>query len=293
MRKVSLIKKVFNEIIPRRDEYGYPPYRYNYNEERGRHHHHDNGEHHHHHDNCEHHHDDSGDIIPKNEVVPYSEVIKKQQVSDEEIEKIIISLEDDKADSKNTDKNKEEKNVAQAEDKSKEGFVPKFKKTIHSKLTIVLLEKTNADIDVLAEFLPKMIKNGDVVFILYGEKIDVTSVGKASEINVKNFFETGIPTTKCRLYDAINSIPSIINKYRFKFFENEKERIMYDSFEILGVGKCIENGSSATYEETMKSFLEVYKDPKVITKYFCITDEDVCNAAKIGFRSIGALSTEY
>ena len=61
----------------------------------------------------------------------------------------------------------------------------------------------------------------------------------------------------------------------------------------IGIGTGKEQGSKVLKAFALKAFARVAKKPKVVTKYFCLTEASFLQVAEIGFHSIGSMDRTY
>ena len=76
------------------------------------------------------------------------------------------------------------------------------------------------------------------------------------------------------------------------YLKNNKDgdyNLFVNSIDIIGIGTGADNFSSVSDKLAMESFARVEKFDKITTRYFCIDEQYVINAAGIGFRSIGTI----
>lgn len=176
---------------------------------------------------------------------------------------------------------------------------PKFayKPTVYEKLTIILIENTE---DVLREqenvlkIVKGLVKSGYVYIINYGSIIRKSEMIDVSTYDYSDLLYAEDAKSDSRLYDALFALKTLIYEKRYRTIENQNNKIMFNDFEIIGIGKCINNvNSTISKEEALAYFCKVATLPDVKTKYFCLTEDSFIEAATVGFRSIGAIYRNY
>ena len=111
--------------------------------------------------------------------------------------------------------------------------------------------------------------------------------------SVKLFDEDDIGQNSC-LYDALTVLGSLVFKHYMSVEEKISERVTINQIEVIGIGNCVDNCSSELSKDFgTEAFYRVAKNPNVMTKYLCLSEETFMNAAKIGFHSIGSISRKY
>lgn len=191
------------------------------------------------------------------------------------------------------------KSVNEQDDFETTSIISKFvyKRLVTKKLTILLLE-TTAEVAVEKENLIKIFKSlvtsGMLVIINYGSYVTVSKTFDVSNFNnYTDFSYYEVTGNEACLYDALVELKDIVSKMYMRMEETEKEKILIKNIEIIGIGTCKDNHSKVSKEIGIDCFTTATSKPDIVTKYFCITDDNFINAAEIGFRSIGAISKKY
>lgn len=171
-----------------------------------------------------------------------------------------------------------------------------YKRLVEKKLTIILIEDTKlvmAEKDKLVQIVKKVTAEGKACIITYGDVV------RQSEI-FEVLPNSGIPFPvnenvgdMARLYDALIAVEKLVLEKHTKTEETETQRILIKDVDVIGIGTCTDNGSEATKEDALGAFHRVTSRSRVMTKYFCLTEESFLNSAEVGFRSIGAISKNY
>lgn len=204
-------------------------------------------------------------------------------------------------------KTKEATKRVNAEDASKESndedepidikkFFQFYKKTQEVKLTIILVENTSKVVNE-AEKIKKIVKSlvtkGYVIVINYGSTVNQTEPIQISEFDYTELVSTEDASESACLYDALSALESIVEVQYKKIteFDDKKEEI--SEIEVIGIGNCIDNCSKVTQKTGIDCFCKVISKPKIVTKYFGITEEAFIPAATVGFHSIGAIVRSF
>lgn len=227
----------------------------------------------------------------------YSEVSKKGKPSvNNTVHKEVKKEQEQAEDNEKLDKNScsVDSEIIKSDDSFNSIFIPKkvFKRLVDKKLTIILLDNT-VDIDKLRKIIKSLVTSGLVAVISYGE--DVT---KSEIVDVFDFDELGYlckqeAGDKMCLFDALIELERMVSEKYLSIEENEKERTRISDIDVIGIGACKDNSSKAAKKTAIDCFFKVASKPRVITKYYCITEESFIRAAEIGFHSIGAIFRNY
>lgn len=171
-----------------------------------------------------------------------------------------------------------------------------YKKLVEKKLSIILIEDTtlvSQEKTKLVQIIKGLVTEGKACIITYGEDVKQSEVfdvlpngGIPFPVNEK------IGDTAC-LYDALIEIEKLVSDKHNKTEETDTQRIMISDIEIIGIGTCKDNGSKVSKDEALDAFYKVASKHRVMTKYFCLTEESFMDAAEVGFRSIGAIFRNY
>lgn len=176
-------------------------------------------------------------------------------------------------------------------------LIPKYKPTKKVKMVVVLVEestKMNEFVGKANKIISKYVSEDSLICILRsGKTVSETDVLPKKELALKErLIMDGIKTEDSCFYDAILRISELVEEYRGKKIEKEKENLIVEGIEIFGVGTGTDNCSKATVIDAMKAFKKILK-MGIITKYFCVNEIYMPGVATIGFRSIGSMSSTY
>lgn len=171
-----------------------------------------------------------------------------------------------------------------------------YKPIVNKKLTILLLENT-AEVDKekenILKIVKKLVSSGLLIIISYGNNVKVSQTFDISTFENIEFEYNGSTDNKACLYDALVELEGVVNKMYMKIEEGEKEKVMVNNIDVVGIGTCKDNYSLVSKEQGINYFYTVTRKRDVITKYFCLTEESFIKAAEIGFHSIAAISRSY
>lgn len=179
-------------------------------------------------------------------------------------------------------------------------FFPKtvYKKLVNKKLNIILIENTAAVskekgkvLQIINRFL-----NCDLLCIInYADTVSQSEILEVPQQHDQmNIDYTENNQENACLFDALVEAEKIVSSKYLVTEDKEKERVCVGEIEIIGIGTCTDNCSTSTKEAALEAFFKIVnKRSKISTKYFCITDANVMNAAEIGFHSIGSISIVY
>lgn len=163
----------------------------------------------------------------------------------------------------------------------------------NAKLIIFLIENSEevAKIkDKLEVIVKSMSATGFIYVINYGNSVRETTITEASAFSSKQLLcEEHIGNKMC-LYDALVALKEVVKKYYNQTEWLKYRRARINAIDIIGIGRCIDNCSIVPFEVAIETFKEATVSTDVITKYFCLTEENFINAATIGFHSIGAIA---
>ena len=171
-----------------------------------------------------------------------------------------------------------------------------YKPIKYEKLTILLIENTlqvQEQRANLAKIVSGIVTTGFVCMIHYGSFVRQSELVEASEVKKMELLHADDMGEKACLYDALLELEQVVSKKYMRMQEKEKEKILIDQIEIIGIGTCKNDGSKATKDFGIGCFSRVLSKPKMVTKYFCLTDENVVRAAEVGFHSIGSILRNY
>lgn len=171
-----------------------------------------------------------------------------------------------------------------------------YKPTKYEKLTILLIENTlqvQAQSANLAKIVNGIVTTGLVCMIHYGSFVRKSELVGASKIKTMELLHADDMGEKACLYDALLELEQVVSQKFMSVQENEKEKICINQIEVIGIGTCKNDGSNVAKDIGTGCFSKVLVKPNVVTKYFCLTDENVVHAAEVGFHSIGYISRNY
>lgn len=175
-------------------------------------------------------------------------------------------------------------------------MIPAIKPLLSKKLTILLVEETSEMIPYASLMLGKNLsvvnENDFLCIIRYSENADavIKIKNKFNEVELKANDDTE-NDKKC-FYDALEKAYEIVEKYCLGTFEDTDNRYKIESTEIIGIGTASDNSSKIDLEETIKKFDKILQKG-IKTKYFCIDDIYMKNAAILGFRFIGSINFKF
>lgn len=168
-----------------------------------------------------------------------------------------------------------------------------YKKLVNKTLIVVLIENTAQvakEKEKVLQIVNTIVKSDLVCFMNYCDVVQESEIIDATSNTI--LYSEGTGDRAC-LFDALIEVEKLVSRKYLITEEKEKERIVIDNIEIIGIGTCVDNASKTPKEEALNSFLRVASKEKVITKYYCLTDEYFLKAAEIGFHSIGSISRCY
>lgn len=173
---------------------------------------------------------------------------------------------------------------------------PVYKRLVNKHLTIILVENTETvakEKEKVLQIVESFAKSDLTCIINYGETVVQSEIFEIpnSEAPIVSYNE--MAGEKACLFDALVQLEKLVSSKYFSTEEKTNERVLIDSVEIIGVGTCRDNCSVASKEEALDCFYKVASKTKVVTKYYCLTDEYFMGAAEVGFHSIGAISRTY
>lgn len=177
-------------------------------------------------------------------------------------------------------------------------FFPKtvYKKLVNKKLNIVLIESTalvSKEKEKVMQIVNRFLNSDLLCVINYGETVGLSEILEVKEPDKMNISFAETEQEKTCLYDALVEIEKLVSSKYLVTEEKERERVSINQIEIIGIGTCRDNCSTATKENALEAFFKICLKSNIATKYYCLTDEYVMNAAEIGFHSIGSISIAY
>lgn len=168
-----------------------------------------------------------------------------------------------------------------------------YKRLVNKTLIIVLIENTAQvakEKEKVLQIINTIVKSDLVCFMNYSDVVQESEIIDVTSNTI--LYDEGTGDRAC-LFDALVEVEKLVSSKYLVTEEKEKEKIFINNIEIIGIGTCIDNASKTSKEDALNSFLRVSSRQKVITKYYCLTDEYFIKAAEIGFHSIGSISRCY
>lgn len=171
-----------------------------------------------------------------------------------------------------------------------------YKRLVEKKLSIILIEDTtlvSQEKEKLVQIIKGLVTEGKACIITYGEDVKQSEVFDVLPNGGIPFpVNENIGDTAC-LYDALIETSKLVFGKHNKTEETDTQRVMISDIDIIGIGTCKDNGSKVAKETALNVFYKVVSKHRVMTKYFCLTEESFMDAAEVGFRSIGAIFRNY
>ncbi len=177
-------------------------------------------------------------------------------------------------------------------------FIPRtvYKRLVNKKLTVILVENTATvakQKDKVLQIVENFVRSDLLCIINYGSTVNTSDIiGVANIKDITIMYEESAGEDTC-LFDALAELEKLVSAKHMVTEEKETERVCIDSIDVIGIGTCTDNCSSTSKEDAINKFYLMSLKPKVVTKYYCLTDEYFIGAAEIGFHSIGAISKAY
>lgn len=168
-----------------------------------------------------------------------------------------------------------------------------FQPLVDKKLTIILIENTTKvakESNIFLTDVKKLVPSGLVSIINYGSTVRQSEIVEVETFDKSIFLYDDIRDDAC-LYDALVDLESLVSREYMHI--DEKKRIRVSNIEIIGIGTCTDTCSKSSKEVGIDCFCKVASKFKVVTKCFCLTEENFIDAAEIGFHSIGAIIRNY
>lgn len=224
----------------------------------------------------------------KQEEKPTNNLNVQDDFFEQEIEKVITDL--------GNNQDKSNSFLPPLEDKVTNIIVPKtiYKPLVDKKLTIILVENT-VKVAEKSNMLPsvKRLVTSELVSIInYGSVVRQSDIVDVSTFNENIFLYDDIGDDSC-LYDALVELENLVSKEYHHIKAKEKEHVRISKIDVICIGTCTDNCSKASKEVGIDCFCRVASNFDVVTKCFCLTDENFTSAAEIGFHSIGAIIRNY
>lgn len=172
-----------------------------------------------------------------------------------------------------------------------------YKRLVNKKLTIILLENTATvakQKDKVLQIVENFVRSDLICIINYGSEVNVSEIIDVSNKikDLKIMYDESAAEASC-LYDALVELEKVVSSKYLVTEENAHRRICTDSIDVIGIGTCRDNCSKVSKDEAIDKFYLMSLKSKLVTKYYCLTDEFFMGAAEIGFHSIGAISKAY
>ena len=173
-----------------------------------------------------------------------------------------------------------------------------YQPTLSKKLNIILIENTNEvakENDKLIKIIKNFVNDSDLVSIIhYGSETEKIQICEFSKLKDEDFCcSENIGENAC-LYDTLVEVEKFVSEKFMKVEEINSKKFKIESIDIIGIGRCFDNCSKNSKELGINSFAKISKNAtKILTKYFCLTEEFFLEAAEVGFRSIGSISRNY
>lgn len=164
------------------------------------------------------------------------------------------------------------------------------------KLVILLIENTEEvakEKEKLEKILKSILTAGYVCLINYGSEVRTGQLVEAKRLNCEDILCQEDLGQKTCLFDALTTLESVVDEKYEKMEFVKNKRIKIHNIEIIGIGRCLDNASHTSMEMAIVSFCQVAAHKNVVSKYFCLSEEEFIRAATIGFRSIGAINRSY
>lgn len=178
----------------------------------------------------------------------------------------------------------------------KEKPVYVYKPSVDQKLSIILIENT-AEVakenDKLIKIIKKLVPTGLVSIIHYGKDIRKSEISEMLKLKDADFQCSEDAGDDACLSDALVILHKLVTEEYMVFKEETFRRTRVNDIEIIGIGTCKDNCSKNPKSVGINCFCDIAKKPKIVTKYFCLTEESFLEAAEIGFHSIGAINVNY
>lgn len=175
-------------------------------------------------------------------------------------------------------------------------FKTVYKKTVYKKLNIIFVENTAEvykEMDKIRKIINTISTSELLCIISYGDKVNMGDILDFSTLENKPTLLLNSNSTDACLYDALVDMEAFASSVYMKVEEKEKEKEVINKIEIIGIGTCKDNCSEIAEEIAINCFCKISSQNNVSTKYYCLTEDSFISAAKIGFRSIGAISQKY
>ena len=171
-----------------------------------------------------------------------------------------------------------------------------YKPSVDQKLSIILIENT-AEVakenDKLIKIIKKLVPTGLISIIHYGKDIRKSEISEMFKLKDTDFQCSENVGEEACLSDALVILHKLVTEEYMVVKEEKFRRTKVNEIEIIGIGTCKDNCSKNPKSVGINCFCDIAKKPKIVTKYFCLTEDSFLEAAEIGFHSIGAINTNY
>lgn len=171
-----------------------------------------------------------------------------------------------------------------------------FRKVEEIKMDIILIEDS-LNVKGYRDTILKGIKEpqgGDILFIFsYTDKgITIKSSLEKEPKEVLNLVFKGELDEGGQLYDTLKVIAELIALYGKENLKIDFKDYKINEINILGIGSAIDKNSKDDINLALET-MEVIKNIDIVTtKYICIEEANMVNAAMLGFRSIGCINNK-
>ncbi len=169
-----------------------------------------------------------------------------------------------------------------------------YLKPIDAKLVIILLENSLDTYKYRSEIikiLESFIIDNLVCVISYSKDIKVDYyIDYKDALNNLTFNNKD---NYRNLFGSIEKLDRVLLENNYKIIDADIVRYNIKTIDIIGFGTCSDNISIFNKVSMQRRFSNIAYKSNVRTKYFCLTEDDIINAAEIGFHSIGVMEKEY
>lgn len=94
---------------------------------------------------------------------------------------------------------------------------------------------------------------------------------------------------KACFYDALTKLASELSINYLSTIEGKDKKYKINSIDVIGMGRCLDNCSKIGKFESIGQFFDSVYNKNINTKYFCLLEENIVNAAEVGFNTIGVI----
>lgn len=183
----------------------------------------------------------------------------------------------------------EQKDEKQEKSKNENARVEPIIPAAPTELTIVLYENSE-EVKYYEKFFRENIvkhrsKTGKVLLIQYGDRVIKSDMFDVAELETRSFFDEKPVTDQKNFYEALMCLSDTINEQYAKMFRHPRRKNAQIIVEGIGTGS--DNVGKISKEEALKNFAETLKKcSDVETKYVCLSEQNVQDAAETGFHYI-------